>query len=377
MQPTSPEAVPDPPDTDLSPRGWVPWGLVGALVLLLAAEVCLRVAQPEGELNYGMSERAYRVFPYELESRGAARVSIVGSSRAREAVSVPTLRKALRTAGEPDVEVASYALVGARAAEVQQVVHKLIETEPAPELVLYGVGPRQLLHKARPHAGASNMWRVSDWATERLDHGKEVDRFLGRSVRNSLGEHLFLVRYEPQIRAALDHTRDHGRFLWEAVTISKGHDTSPMRGNYSVWQSSEKIQVFAVDRERARSYLAKVTSGEPYALEDESLQVMEETLEALSAAGIDVALFEVPIKKDLEDVFPEGTIDRFHQLMRELASRQGVPYLDREGLGLKLVGRDFREQSHLNLRGGRKTAQALAQVVVLPWLDGEAPASGQ
>ncbi len=61
--------------------------------------------------------------------------------------------------------------------------------------------------------------------------------------------------------------------------------------------------------------------------------------------------------------------------MARLSEESEVAYLSTEDLGLQFEHRDFREQSHLNLRGARKLTTGLTEVVVLPWLEGRGPAA--
>ena len=83
-------------------------------MLLGAAEVGLRLHRPDGDISYRMSEQEYRFLPLELRRFGSASVVVIGSSRAREGVSIPVLRDKSAEPGSSRT-YASYAIAAGRA----------------------------------------------------------------------------------------------------------------------------------------------------------------------------------------------------------------------------------------------------------------------
>lgn len=355
----------------------LPWGLVGALVLLGSAELGLRLSQSEGVVAYEMKAPAYRSIPYELDRTGAAPVSVLGSSRAREGVSMPTMSRAIEDATGQSIGVANYALAGGRGEEVRFLASLLATASPRPGLVLYGVGPRQLLPNAEPYQKFSHMWRLSDWFRFRVERGAEVDPYFGRAARNSLGRVSFLVRYEPQVREALLSRKARWKKLRRALTEVRDRDKSPILGHATVWHQRKPKRSTRVSSKRARKYLNQVTAGQPYRLYPQQVECVDETIRTLRAAGIDVVLFEVPMSPALREVFPAEVEAEFHELMDSLAAKNSVPYLRLAELGVALKRKHFREQSHANRLGADRVSLALADQVVVPWLAGEERASPQ
>ncbi len=353
---------------------WLPWGLIGAVLLLGAVELALRSSRPTGEPSYASSAQEYRVLPYELKARGAAMISLLGSSRGREGVSVPKLRESLGEALPAGQNVANYSLTAGRAMDVAEVVDRLVRAEPPPKLVLYGVSPRQLTAKRYPHTGRSNFWTLRDWWQIRRTDGAVVDRQLGGATRYSLGHALQLFRLEPEVRASLALKEGRWEHLRGTLTVVRGHHRSAMRGNKTLWQQGTPWKVRKVTKKRARSYLKNVTQHEPLVLSQEMLDAMERALATLTANGIDVVLFEMPLHPILESVYPKTVMPDFDRMMGELSARTGVAYLSAEALDYKFRRQDYREQSHMNLRGAEKISKGLAEAVVLPWLRGEGPA---
>jgi hypothetical protein len=161
--------------------------------------------------------------------------------------------------------------------------------------------------------------------------------------------------------------------LKRALTEARDIDKSPMRGHRSIWQTLDPFETKRVSRSRVRRYLEQTTGGAPYTLSDEQLAEMDRTLRALREAGVEVALFEVPLASLLESELPVGIVEGTDERMRALAGRHGVTYLSIDELAPGLEPSDFREQSHLNVAGGHKMAAALARAVVAPWAAGHEP----
>ena len=102
----------------------------------------------------------YRALGPELEAFGPAQVSIVGSSRAREGLLLPLLHRHLEREPGAAPSVASYAIGGARAAEVELVVRKLLAADAPPDLIVYGLTPapasrQEAAPGTRPISGTS------------------------------------------------------------------------------------------------------------------------------------------------------------------------------------------------------------------------------
>jgi hypothetical protein len=339
----------------------IPWGLVCCLVLLLAFEGFVRGLRPGGAVPYAFSEQEYRSIPAELQRVGAAEVAIVGSSRAREAIALPELAADLEERAGRKVTVASYAVAGGRAAEVRVIARRLLGARPRPELVLYGVGPRQLLEREDPGMALGRIWGLADWVRARLELGRgPTAPWLGASLRNSAGRHAYAVRFQPQVHAALTEPSEG---LKKAFTEAPGLKYAPTRGRHTIWQTRSPNKSIDISPSRARSYLDKVLDGRPYDLDPAQLGRMDDTLELLGEAGVLVVLFEVPIQPVLAEQFPEGTLQEFQRLMVELAERHGVEYLPAAGLVPDLPRSGFREQSHLNLAGARLLTAALVERV--------------
>jgi len=352
-----------------SSRAALPWGPIGAVLLLGAFEAGLRVVRPEGHVMYSSGLQASRLLPLELAENGSADVVVLGSSRALQGVSVPHLRGRLEAAGA-ELRVANYALTGARAEEVNLVAHTMLRHRPRPALVLYSVEPRGLLPRVRGSSGVRAGLRLRDWVRLRRRGGAPNGDYFGAAVRNSLTDRLWLFRYAHVFEATRDRAAGHRwSYFVKRMTVLTRRDTAPMLGGPSIWHDESPLHSANLSRKRASSYLKRVTEGEPYRLAELQLAHMHDTVGALRAAGVDVVLYEQPPSRGLRAALPKDVLPAFQEQMRALAAEHDVRYVDADELDLGLISKDWREHSHLNLRGATKATNALADLVVLPWVE--------
>jgi hypothetical protein len=346
----------------------LPWATGVALALLLALELAVRWVHPSGTVPYtveGLGE--YRALGPELEAFGPARVSIVGSSRVREGLLLPLLRRELERELGAALSVASYAMGGARTAEVELVVRKLLAADTPPDLIVYGLTPRQLLDKNRPRNSAY-LWDLSGWWEERRVRGGLIDQFLPQVLRNQLVRYVHVYRYREEIGAAFATPASED--FWERLgTGLTRRDTplSPMRGELTVWQRTEPAISWNVSAAHVRRYVERVWKPGEWSMERQQRK-LDAILARCREVGAPLALFEVPTAPILRAQLPKDAYRRYRVAVERAAEAHGVPFLTVEDLRLGLTGRDFREQSHLNQRGSTKLTRAVAERVVLPAL---------
>lgn len=347
-----------------------PWALLFAILLVLVAEVGLRSVRSSGVVPFESGEGEYRSLVVELWRIGAPEVVVIGSSRAREAILGKELGKRLKGRFGCAPKVGNYALPGGHAQEAGLALQRILDASPGPSLVLYGVGPRQLLAKPRPLVNSAYLWTPAQWLDARRRWGKAADPYLGQVVRTALSRHSWLVRYAPEAHAALhitsdDLTRSDPTWsagisrLWRPKSRSR---YDPKRGHTTSWNRLKPEAHRNVSPKRTREYLAKVLGeGRTYALDAWQVTQLEESVERLMAAGVPVVLFGVPMSQAMRDVIPPHIEPDFLALMEGLSERYGVPWLPESTLSGPLPAHMFREQSHVNLAGAVRWTDHLAR----------------
>jgi hypothetical protein len=344
-------------------------------VALAAVELAAHRAHPSGTVPYSLEGPAeYRALDPELEAFGAARVSVVGSSRTREALVLPLLRLLLAQELPAPPSVASYAIGGAHAAEVELIVRKLHAAEPPPEIVLYGLTPRQLLDKGRPRNSAY-LWDLADWWEDRRQRGASLDRYLPQVLRNELARASRAYRFREEVREALRAPASaDGSALLRAAFGERDAPRTPLRGDLSIWQREAPHASWRMSPERVRAYVDSVWDPGLFTMERQEAR-LDALLARCREAGTAIALFEVPIAPILREHLPEGVYERFLDSVARAAHRHGVAFHTLSDLGVALEPGDFLEHSHLNSRGATKLTEALARRVApsMPRASGRGP----
>ncbi len=329
----------------------------------------LREAKPSGILPFRVGMDEYRSFLDETARNGVHSITVIGSSRAREAVLPLSMRRAITAEFGCTPTTANHALPGAHAMEAELAVRRMLESPRPPRLVLYGLGPRQLLAKPRPWVNASYLWSPSEWLAARREHGPAVDPYVGRVLRTWAGQRSWLLRYRPLISriAHLDKAdlRDGKTWAWTVRRQWEARrrvDIDPKLTGLTYWHREAPDQVRAVSDERVRLYLSKVLGEEQeYTLQAEQIEHARVSIEALQDAGVSVVLFAVPMSQVLVRNLPPGVMDDFDRTMRDLSASTGAPWLDERTLGGPLPQAMFREQSHVNLPGAKQWTASLVE----------------
>lgn len=336
------------------------------LLLLVLAEIGARWLRPSGTIPYAAGgEAAYQALVPELQHYGAAEVAIVGSSRAREGLPAPEVRSALEGRAKK-WRVANYSLVGATGGDVEIVVKRLLEAEPPPRVIAYGVeivafekGFRDGLTKKAPY-----IWRLSDALDARSRVGPQADRFLARAIRNSISDLSFLFRLRPEFYEALQQpTYSKLEKKLDRIFSYKGGDKNPLRGDLTKSQKGANRNVSRnVSDKHVKEYL-KPDYGPGLWPNLALIERIESIATMAKAAGVELLLIEVPLSPQLQRNLPEGTLQTFYEQMEGISDRQHVPFVRVSDLDTEFPQGDFREQSHLNFKGGRKLARLWAKVI--------------
>lgn len=345
-----------------------------ALGFLMAAEFTLRALRRDGTLPYSYRKGGYLALVPELDEHGAGSIAIVGSSRAREAILSPTLEKALLAAlrrekpkpGGATIEVRNYALSGAHADAVNQTIRHLLDAEPPPELIVYGVTPLQLeTQRTDPAHHVSYTWEIGD-AWDAFRRGAEdAPRYLPNAVRNELAHASWWVRLRPTVRAAL--RRPWSELAWQdlhEVWQAPEQQANPMRGQLPPkQQGKDRNRVIRVGKRRIEKYLDGLYQ-EPEYPHTRQVAWLRDSLSLCRESGVELLLVELPAAPALRRYSPEHTYPGFNRLFTELSNEFDVPFVPIDEVDVTFEARDFREQSHLTYVGAVKFSRALAPVIV-------------
>ena len=334
-----------------------PWALLMALGILVVVEVLFRRVLFHGRVIYHAGAREYLLAAEQLKSPGPANVCFVGSSRARESIAAPEVKRLLEARGLRHT-VANYALGGAQAQESYWAVRKMLAGKRKPDLILYGVSPRQFLGRGEHFSSAAFLWDLRDWREQVGLHGMEAGKLLPKVIRNELRQ-----------RWVTFAARDARKQILLRI-LGRETDPCPIIGQLTPWQKLKpdvSLATSPVDEQDVRNYIATNTRRQRYA-DPTQVGYVEKTIRLCREAGVPLVLFEVPVADILRRCYPEGTYDHFYRTIAVFQHRYDVPFVSMAKLKPELTDKHFREPSHTNYGGAVRFTRALTRQVILPRL---------
>jgi hypothetical protein len=344
--------------------GRLPWGLFSAVLLVLAFELGLRAMNPAGIVASATEdERQYRAVVPELLAFGAPDVAIVGSSRARRAVTAPIVKDAFTAEGQK-VRVGNFALDSAKAEETQAVIRRLLEVTPNPRLIVWPIAPRDVSRDADPpRPFLRYLWRVSDWWRYRRTFGGSADRHLPDALRNETSRYSWLMRYRPYLRDLLEGSQRRPLLGTFVELVLGKRDPTPIHGavdpHHLRPKGSRSMPIKTAD---VRRYIGRSFRERRWLVNHQS-RSLEKSIGILKQAKIPLIFIELPTHPVLEKMQPSGTTKEFRTFMRGIAKRHAVTFVPLSQLDVELEPTDYYEHSHVNYVGARKFTQAITKEI--------------
>jgi hypothetical protein len=302
---------------------------------------------------------SYAAVRHFLAALGPAEVSIIGSSRTREAFVMPQLRAALERALGRPVAAANYASQRVAADEAEQFVRLILRREPRPHVLLYGVSPLQLAASELEVTHAEELWMLEDWLRHGRAEGYDLD-LLPDVTRNEVGAAYRTFGYRRTVPLRI------GEWL-----NGREAPPNPILGEVTVRQRrvpERSLVTRPVSPQRVRDYLEKRMVDGEYALSEEQWEHVRALVRLCREAGVEPVLVEVPLPPILTDAMPAGTLDRYGRMMDGLVEETRVTLVRVRDLDIEFGDLDFREQSHLSLRGAERFTAAFVERFLGPHL---------
>ena len=344
-------------------RPRLPWALFGAIALMLAFEVALRATGFPRKLPYDLGLAEYNSLAAELNRRDPAEVVFVGSSRTRESIHLPTLEPILSKAVGRKVSVASYALSRARAFDFESVIRRVLRSPHPPKVILCGVSERDLARGiSNAFDTAPVLWNWGDWKYAWDRRGGEAMDALPVVVRNEVGGVWRTLQMREMLRMKL---ADLGSLETPDKTLS------PIEGGSTVFQKTEHRKSLA-EQPRTREYVLKYIKDlhlSPYP-DPEMIKSLDGMIRSCREKNVQLILYEVPVPTIFRRNLPKGLYEKYLSILQTSADKGGVRFVRVDELPVSLGNYQFREQSHMNLRGARGYSVAIGETVIAQALGG-------
>jgi len=356
--------------------GRTPWALLTAVAILVAAEAAVRAQEPSTLIPYENTGRnAYSALRDYLDAYGPAEVSFVGSSRGREAIVVPEVRRLLEESLGRDVRVANYSSPAAAADEVAQITRLILRQETKPRFIVYGVSPLQVARKALRTTHSGELWYLRDWWREQR-RNPQGPRILG--VVPDYDYHLLpeVIRNDIALHCKTFAYREKIALVVRELTSEYEQAPCPINGELTekqVVKPDLSIAQRPIRDRRVQRYLRKRMRGGEYPIGGRQTQHVEEIIRMCEDAGVQLIFYEIPLAGILVEHMPEGTVEETRDIVGRLAEAHDVPFARVSDLETSFGEGDFREQSHMNLPGAARLSRLLAERVILPRYSRESP----
>lgn len=386
-------------DRTLGFAGGFPWAFAVTVAVIIAVEVFFRLADPSLTIAYGTRGRMdYYSTRNHLDVYGPAEISVVGSSRARESLLMPLIARECSAFLDREVSVANYSCGGVRASQTYFLVNHIARLSPEPpgpgevKLLVFGVGPEQLISRSAYTVNGAILWDFSDWWRAFRDpwpepnlpaaqqNQKSVLSVLPIVVHSYIGDAYKTFKYRDLPGAIIADAgwafsrRNRHEFSWRRVLSGRAFP-SPMRGGPTRWQAFNAHKTLA-DMENAQERLDVFIRRELLKWEDPDENphpqtegwLIERAIERARQAGWTVVLFEVPLSRIMIEALPEGVPAEARTIVEDIASEEDVPFFTCAELGVDLTDEDFLEPSHLNRQGAERFTRILVESAILPQL---------
>ncbi|MBL93061.1 MAG: hypothetical protein CMH56_14770 [Myxococcales bacterium] len=287
-------------------------------------------------------------------------IAILGSSRPRDGVLVPELKKILAAQTGQSFEIVNYAAVGFRAFDLEVLAKRLTEDpRTTPKMVFLPVNPRFLQERAHRDNLRFTLMRSGQLIDDIRQHGIESPLHITETLLSNAVSHLFALRLSAREWV-------EGELPNEFSPLTQ----NPIFGGYVklqnqdlAWQAKNKPITSIVNaplkQDRLSAYVAVEWPEGVNHLGAKEKEAFENGLRTFKAAGVKVVLMDLPMSDALKNAIPQVGFPEYHQYLAATAKSMQLDFVPVEGFPT-FTDDDFREQSHVNRAGALKLTRFLA-----------------
>ena len=321
-------------------------------------------AAPDGWFVDFPDERVFgEIYEYpainaSIRRRPPADITVVGSSRAREAVLLPALAEELRKHSRSPQEIRSYAAGGAEVDTVGALVDRLLAEHKLPPVIVYPVTARQIRRRDKP-----DSWRTLFMTRQTLRqdidrNGLPADEELVPIIGKALPLRLLDLRPGARYRV----------FRPDPLASKRPVRDNPVRGGLTFGQREtlsgvhpRTLENQPPPRRAVRAVVDTLYPDRARPLGERETARLAQVVRDVRAAGSTIIGIEVPVSALLESEYPPQMVERARVAFAAIFGKDWLPITDHPA---PYVDRDFFEESHLRGQGAEKFTAVIAPFIL-------------
>ena len=340
----------------------VPRGALWCLVFFALAELGFRLLPRSFFMTMSQHDYSsdptgdYTAVDLAIDFLPPADVIVVGTSRAREAVQSPLLEEELRRGLARPPEVRNYGTAGGRIDVWLALLDRLLGEGKQPRVLVVALDgsdfrdaePLDHRYQLIDLQGLPDDIRRNGWPGE-----TDMTHVLGNSIPLRMLDARPTVRYRLVVR---------GR-----MRASEAWTSNAAFGGTSRWARSYEREVARAGRapkmRTKKRRLRRAISG--YVVRERGIERLRELVNLATSNGVGVVLAQIPESPPLRgEAGVREAQERLRGEMRALAAGDRTWVWTSDEAGRLFGKRDYREPSHMNVRGASRFVKQIAPVVL-------------
>lgn len=271
-----------------------------------------------------------------------------------------------------NIKTFNFAIPGEMPSDAYLISKFLLKGEKKPDVLVYGVGPRDFLDNLLPSPSATDPYLWLSRFGDVNDHIALINPDWQQRMNYEMGRLIF--PYGQKIDLVTTFSRAAVAFLDKVVPPTNGGAPIAIRRrilpDYKSFEVAKDECLFIpavpgeqkpftdnIDEYRKRY---KKLKWETYLTQ---MQFMVDTLNIAKERGIKVVIVSMPITEINRSLLSDLSWQTYKKSIKVVAQAKGATYIDIEGSG-KFSTKDFGDTVHLHGGGGAKLLDMIAETLV-------------
>jgi hypothetical protein len=262
----------------------------------------------------------------------------------------------------------NFAIPGAMPSDAYLITKFLLKGEKKPDLLVYGVGPRDFLDNMLPSANATDPYKHLSRLGDVSDHVRlvlgdwqdKLNYALGRMVYTYGEKSDLACNFERRAQAALvaylPEETPQQEWEYKQMVIPNHYQFEVLPNTCTVKPIKPGHQMRFSDNLSEYAERYRELKWETFLTQ---LDFLGETLDLANERKIHAVIMAMPITEGNRSIISDFVWHLYKQNLRVLAHEKGATYIDMQACA-EFPQSDFSDTVHLNEKGGQKLLDQLA-----------------